>query len=244
MEKLNKTWVFGDIHGSYKGLNQIFEKASISKGDTIISLGDIVDGWSQVPECVQLLLDMQKDYNMIFIRGNHDEWCFDWMRFGSAHNIWITQGGKSTKEAYDINFHLKDSHCFEFFARQVNYYIDDQNRGFVHGGYTSNKGLGHESTQAEYYWDRDLFSTAMSGARSYALGNAELPKQLRAHKEIFIGHTSTINWGTTSPINACNVWNLDTGAGWGGVATIMNVDTKEFFQSDLSKDLYPNENSR
>jgi serine/threonine protein phosphatase 1 len=244
MEKLNKTWVFGDIHGSYKGLNQIFEKASISKGDTIISLGDIADGYSQVPECVQLLLDMQKDYNMIFIRGNHDEWCFDWMRFGSAHNIWINQGGKSTKEAYEINFHLKDTHCFEFFARQVNYYIDDQNRGFVHGGYTSNEGLGHESTQAEYYWDRDLFSTAMSGARSYALGNAELPKQLRAHKEIFIGHTSTINWGTTSPINACNVWNLDTGAGWGGVATIMNVDTKEFFQSDLSKDLYSNENGR
>lgn len=244
MEKLNNTWVFGDVHGSYKGLNQVFDKAQLVKGDTIISLGDIVDGWSESAECVQLLLDMQKDYNMIFIRGNHDEWCFDWMRFGSAHNIWINQGGKATFDSYDINFHLRDTHCFEFFNKQVNYYIDDQNRGFVHGGYISNKGLGHEATQAEYYWNRDLMYTAMSGARSYASGSAELPKQLRAHKEIFIGHTSTLQWGTISPINACNLWNLDTGAGWGGVLTLMNVDTKDFVQSDFSKDLYPTENGR
>jgi len=35
------------------------------------------------------------------------------------------------------------------------------------------------------------------------------------------------------------VWDLDTGAGWSGKLTIMmDIDTKEYWQSELSKDLY------
>jgi len=32
---------------------------------------------------------------------------------------------------------------------------------------------------------------------------------------------------------------MDTGAGWEGVLSMMNIDTKELFQSDLVADLYP-----
>ncbi len=34
------------------------------------------------------------------------------------------------------------------------------------------------------------------------------------------------------------IWNLDTGAGWEGKLTVMNVDTKEYYQSDPVEDLY------
>ena len=40
-------------------------------------------------------------------------------------------------------------------------------------------------------------------------------------------------------IKACEVWMMDTGAGWsGGVLTMMNIDTKEIFQSDRVDKLY------
>jgi serine/threonine protein phosphatase 1 len=32
---------------------------------------------------------------------------------------------------------------------------------------------------------------------------------------------------------------MDTGAGWSGVLTIMNIETKEFFTSDPVPVLYP-----
>jgi len=32
---------------------------------------------------------------------------------------------------------------------------------------------------------------------------------------------------------------MDTGAGWSGKLTIMDIDTNEFWQSDVVKDLYP-----
>lgn len=35
-----------------------------------------------------------------------------------------------------------------------------------------------------------------------------------------------------------DMWALDTGAGWSGKLTIMNIATEEYWQSDLSKDLY------
>ena len=88
-------------------------------------------------------------------------------------------------------------------------------------------------------------------------------KRFRKHEELFIGHTATTNWKCkphykewtddlrqmqnrpiTVPMNRCNVWNLDTGAGWTGKLSIMDIDTKEYWQSDLTKDLYKDEKGR
>jgi serine/threonine protein phosphatase 1 len=232
----------GDIHGGYLALLQCLERSKFDKEkDTLIQLGDVADGWSQVPECVEELLTIK---NLIPIRGNHDKWTNDWFTNGVASKIWVTQGGKATKDAYVDSGLLQDPKHVQFFRKQHNYHIDDQNRAFVHGGYESDKGLGHETYEADYYWNRDLWSIALSGKRSFDLGKAELPKHLRPHKEIYIGHTTTLNWDSDKPMNACNVWNLDTGGGFGGKLTIMDIDTKEYWQSDPLKDLYPNEKGR
>ena len=58
------------------------------------------------------------------------------------------------------------------------------------------------------------------------------------YKDIFVGHTTTELYRTLEPIHACNVWDVDTGAGWSGKLAIMDVETKKYWQSDLSKDLY------
>ena len=58
-------------------------------------------------------------------------------------------------------------------------------------------------------------------------------------KEVFIGHTTTQFWKEDKPMNAANIWNLDTGGGWYGYVTVMDVDTKEVWQSDSGKELYP-----
>ena len=42
----------------------------------------------------------------------------------------------------------------------------------------------------------------------------------------------------------CNVWNLDTGGGYEGKLTVMDVETKELWQSDFVNTLYSNERGR
>jgi serine/threonine protein phosphatase 1 len=45
-------------------------------------------------------------------------------------------------------------------------------------------------------------------------------------------------------MQGCNVWNIDTGAAFTGKLTIMDIDTRQFWQSDPVKNLYPGETGR
>ena len=45
-------------------------------------------------------------------------------------------------------------------------------------------------------------------------------------------------------MNAANIWNLDTGAGFRGKLTIMDINTKEYWQSDNVNEIYVNERGR
>lgn len=261
---MGRVLVIGDIHGSAKGLQQCLDRSGFNKAeDTIISLGDIADGWPEVPQCVDILLSIP---NRILIKGNHDQWAYEWLKFGDAKHIWINQGGKATFDAYKDYPEVMMNHRDQFFAKQVNYYVDDQNRGFVHGGFNSKRGLGYEAYHSDYYWDRDLWSLALLQDRLIgSKGFSEVPTHATRfynHKEVYIGHTSTGSWNAkgnmkeckdpnqilnsyiTVPMNRCNVWNMDTGGGFEGKITIMDIDTKEYWQSDFCKELYPNYKGR
>ena len=54
----------------------------------------------------------------------------------------------------------KQAHII-FFDQMVNYYIDKENRLFVHAGFTNQKGPEQEYTPTPFYWDRTLWEMAM-----------------------------------------------------------------------------------
>ena len=261
-----RTLVFGDSHGAYRALQQVLERSKYNpQEDLLIGLGDYVDGWSEAAKLVELLISIHKEAEIkpIYIRGNHDTWCYDWLMYGNRNRIWEEQGGRETINSYIIEgLSISEEHRV-FFRTLHDYYIDDHNNGFCHGGYTSGHGLGHEPIQSNYYWDRDLWGLAMLHHVSADLfeGDTVTGKYSRynKHKELFIGHTSTTNWlikpqnpeyefqksgYVQVPMHRENVWNLDTGAGFDGVLTIMDIDTKQFWQSDKVKSLYPDEKGR
>ena len=66
-----RTLVIGDIHGGLRALHQIMERANVTKKDTLIFLGDYVDGWSQSPQVLDFIIDLKTKQNCICIRGNH-----------------------------------------------------------------------------------------------------------------------------------------------------------------------------
>jgi serine/threonine protein phosphatase 1 len=70
------------------------------------------------------------------------------------------------------------------------------------------------------------------------------PRRLSLYNEIYIGHTPVTQINSTIPVNKANIWNVDTGAAFYGPLTIMNIDTKEFWQSDPVHTLYPREKGR
>jgi serine/threonine protein phosphatase 1 len=51
---MKRTIVVGDIHGGLRALIQVLEKANVTPKDTLIFLGDYVDGWSESPQVLDV----------------------------------------------------------------------------------------------------------------------------------------------------------------------------------------------
>jgi len=250
-DRKSRKFVMGDIHGGYKALIQCLKRSDFDyENDTLIQVGDVADGHDEVYECVEELLKIK---NLIAIKGNHDAWFDEFIKTDFHPASW-TYGGKGTIESY-LKYKDGPKVCFsrgsgfktslnssdipplhrQFFQNQKNYYILDQNICFVHGGFDRYKDFFCQ-TEKNYCWDRQLWTEALSHQNE---GNTqetfEIVTQFRT---IFIGHTSTLNWGTDQPMTALNIINTDTGAGSNGKLTIMDIDTKEIWQSDPLDTLY------
>ena len=239
-----RTLVIGDIHGGYKALLQVLERAKVTPKDTLIFLGDYVDGWSESAELIDFLIELNQNQKCIFIKGNHDVWCHEWLLNPKIDNhIWLRNGGKETIASYLSGNYDIDKHL-EFFVKLKNFYVDPENRLFIHAGFSSMKGPENEVYLTNYRWDRTLWEMAVVMDKRVKKHSSLYPNRLKLYHETYIGHTPTLHYDSSVPMQGINVWNVDTGAAFTGKLTILDINTKEFWQSDPLPSLYPNEKGR
>lgn len=241
---MSNTFVIGDIHGGLKALQQVINRANVSTNDQLIFLGDYVDGWSETPAVLDFLIDLSTTYSCVFMQGNHEEMLLKWLKKEDDDELWRFHGGEVTVQAYQ-NIPLRTIEKHISFLEKLNeYHIDDKNRLFVHAGFTHLKGVAFEYFRGMLWWDRTLWETAMAVDGTLSADSIRYPQRLKLYKEIYVGHTPVIRFGASAPMNFANVWNVDTGAAFTGKLSILNVDTKEYWQSDSLPDLYPAEKGR
>ena len=162
------------------------------------------------PEVNKSIDELLKIDNLVYILGNHDDWALKWFINGDAPDIWLVQGGSSTIKIYKVD-----------------------NKVFTHGGFQLHEELEYQGKEA-FIWDRSLLQTALN------LHFTDSERNITGYDEVYLGHTPTINYGVKKPKKICEIYMMDTGAGWpGGVLSIMNTDTKEFFVSEQVDKLYP-----
>jgi serine/threonine protein phosphatase 1 len=244
---MSRILVIGDIHGGLKAVVQVLERAKVTLKDTLIFLGDYVDGWSQSPGVIDFLIALSQNQKCIFIMGNHDELLLEWLQ-GNHENfneeMWYKHGGKATVDAYlNVSKRVKQKHIV-FLKTLQNYHLDEQNRLFIHAGFTNLHGVDYEYFPKMLYWDRTLWEMAMCLDGTIDKDSEFYPKRLKIYSEIYIGHSPISKTKKVAPSFKNSVWNLDTGAAFFGVLTIMDIETKEFWQSDSLSSLYPEEIGR
>lgn len=239
-----KTIVIGDIHGGLKALVDVLNKVKVKDEDTLIFMGDYVDGWSESAQVIQFLIDLSKKIHCVFIKGNHDVWCEEWLRHGEVNPNWYMHGGKETMDSYALFEDSKKKQHLNFFENLKLYYIDANNRLFLHAGFTSMHGVKKEVFEPAFYLDRTLWEMALAIDKNIEVQSCLYPNRLKHYDEIYIGHTPTINYEIDRPMQAANVWNVDTGAAFTGKLSAMDIHTKAVFQSDKLPNLYPKEKGR
>jgi len=200
----------GDIHGGYRSLKQVFQRSSFDyEKDKLICLGDTCDGWPETKLCFDELLKVK---DLVYIAGNHDRLLMDYAISGAMPAIWVTQGGFATLDSYEgkpIPIEHVD------LLKNALYYYELDNNLFVHGGIDLNiKDISHQNAHT-LTWDRNLLNTARNW--HYRAKNRHFKGTTRhftKYNEIFLGHTTTTTYNSTLPLHYCNIWDLDTGAGW------------------------------
>ncbi len=239
-----RTLVIGDIHGGLKALTQLIEIAKVTKDDRLIFVGDYVDGWSESAQVIQYLIELSKTDKCNVIKGSHDVWCGQWLRTGDGDSVWLAHGGKETVDSYDGFSEADKKQHLYFFEDMQLYHIDNDNRLFLHAGFTSGYGVEREIHKENFYFDRTLWEMALTMDKHIDKQSELYPNRLKHYHEIYIGHTPTTNFKQSQPMKAINVWNVDTGAAFKGKLSAMDLETKEMFQSETVYTLYPNELGR
>jgi len=249
-----RTLVIGDIHGRFNALKQVLSKSKFDYNkDKLIILGDVVDGGKNTKEVIEELLKIK---NKVFVLGNHDKWFLDYIKYLKAESIWINQGGRATFESYGgiiasdgyiignteiiKNCFIPKTHI-KFFENYVLYHEEvlknKNNMIFVHGGFDPNFNpvqiidMGEENS---LLWDRHLIQIAKQ-------------KIIPNYDKVFVGHTTTqpfykeyndIKGNKKGPIKFNNLIMMDCGGGWNGRLAIMNIETEEYWLSDLQEPVY------
>lgn len=239
-----RTLVIGDIHGGLRALKQVLERAGLAPDDHLIFLGDYVDGWSEAVETVNYIQELRSVNQCTLLRGNHDALCHEWLKTAEENPLWLQHGGDATMRSYHSwPLEIRQTHL-NFYENLQNYYLDEENRLFLHAGFTNLKGVRFEYFPANFYWDRTLWELALSLDPGLSSSAATYPPRLSIYKEIYIGHTPVTRIGKTRPFRAANVWNIDTGAAFRGPLSVMDVGSREVWQSDPVHHLYPGEAGR
>ena len=171
--------------------------------DRLICLGDLCDRRDGVKQVIEELMKVRQ---LIFIRGNHDQWALEWMQSpGEGYakmDQWLAQGGDNTVRSYWDG--VPHEHI-EFMQQSVFYY-QEEDRLFVHGGIDPDRPLERQDRE-NFLWDRNLVGRALKHDGEQ--------KQLTPFDEVFVGHTPTLNFDRlavnnlpdrTYPMKFCNVW--------------------------------------
>lgn len=220
---MSREFVIGDIHGAYRALRQCLARADFDYArDHLICLGDVADGWPETRDSINELLRIK---NLTYILGNHDWWMLQWMLTGKVEDLWYAQGGKATIDSYPDA--VPDAHI-KLLSHAALYHVQ-RNRLFVHAGIDPLRSV-EEQNQDIFLWDRRLASLVLS---HYPHCDGQ---RVSSFDEIYLGHTPV---PFRHPINCMGIWMMDTGAGWSGVLSMMDLESKEIFTSDPVPDLYP-----
>lgn len=235
-------FVLGDVHGAYKALNQVLERANFNtETDKLIFLGDVCDGFPEIKQCMKLFMKLK---NFVFIRGNHDDIALSYylpsenrlLRDSDMPN-WKKLEGSSTIKSVGKREVVKDKYL-EFLKSSVLYHFEG-NLAFSHGMLPEIHSVEEIDALQEQTKETFLMRRYMV-YEAYANRNNPLFRWGSYFKQIYVGHTPVqkLEKHMRYPHTYGNVTLMDTGARQGFKLSLKNITTGEVFQSDMTRELY------
>lgn len=203
-----RTIAIGDIHGCAKALEGLIAAIDPQESDRLIFLGDYVDRGLESRRVIDLLLELRKRCQTVFLLGNH-EIMLRLVLHGPVTDEWLQLGGRETLESYGGSFKNMPPEHINFLFGLLPYY-ETESAVFVHANYDATLPM-REQPEELLYWQHLV----------------ELPGVHESGKRFFVGHTPQVS-GELGDFGYLKC--LDTFCFGGGWLTAMEVDTGQVWQ--------------
>lgn len=96
-----RTFIISDIHGDNEAFRKALKHVSLKKDDLLILLGDYIDrGFDSKGVLDTIMLLIQHDFNLICLRGNHEQMLLDAIADKSQISKWFINGGDATLSSF------------------------------------------------------------------------------------------------------------------------------------------------
>lgn len=133
---MGKTYVISDIHGCAKTFIALVENViQLKKQDVLFLLGDYIDRGPDSRGVIDYIICLQQNgFNVVALRGNHEQMLLDSINDPSTSNRFLINGGQKTIESFGIS-ETKDlsPHYIDFF-NSLTYYALHKKFILVHAG--------------------------------------------------------------------------------------------------------------
>ncbi len=143
----NKIWIFPDIHGYIKTLEELFLQIQPSKEEHLIFLGDYIDRGPDSKGVIDFIMDLQaKKYHVTALKGNHEEFFVEAYKedfkikrglFGKGNQKkkkWFEYGGKETMKSFGTKDLRKIPEKYIEWIDKLPLYYETPNYVIVHAG--------------------------------------------------------------------------------------------------------------
>lgn len=190
-------------------MRQLLAQVAPQHDDLIITLGDYVNRGPNVCGVIEQLIALENECRFVPILGNHDELMLEARGDLAAEQRFRYEGGSDSLKSYGASGGIADvpDRHWQFLNRCLDYFETD---GFVF-------------THANYCWYSALTEQPASLLRWTSLDESP-PRPHISGKTFVVGHTP----GAIRDLGFCRC--LDTGCGFGGVLTAMDIRSGRCWQ--------------
>ncbi len=104
--KYERILTFTDIHGCADTLKSLVERVDPTINDVLIFLGDYVDRGDKSYEVVDYLIELDKIFDCVFLKGNHEDMFVNYLKHKlrmDDYNMFLYNGGNATLKSYCDN---------------------------------------------------------------------------------------------------------------------------------------------
>lgn len=201
----------GDIHGCSTALSSLLDAISPGPQDTIITLGDYVDGGIDSRGVLDQLIEFQKRHRLVALLGNHEEMMLRARECAAGLEAWMQFGGQATLASYDDERLDAVPRAHWGFLGRCRLFFETDRHFFQHGNYRPDRSLADQDRH-------DLLWLSLHDV---------VPGPHFSGKIAVVGHTAQINGEV---LDLGHLVCIDTNCWQGGWLTAFDIESGQVWQ--------------